>query len=499
MHDEDHAHDPVPGVGEELEGVERLTLTSVGIDIGSSTTHAAFSRLSLRREASHSARFTVAGRQELYRSPILLTPYLSATRIDAEAVIGFLARCHAAAGLAPDRIDTGAVVITGEALKKENAQPILEHFAREGGRFVCASAGPMHEALLAAHGSGAVALSRHHSNAVLDVDIGGGTTKISVVRAGRIEKTMAIEIGARLVAFDEAMRITRLEQPGRTILAALGPAPELGDALSPEQGRAAAELMADMLFDIIGGGAPGALAERLMLIDSQPGQPLGAVDHLVFSGGVAEYVYGREAGSFGDLGPWLGAALRTRARKHLAPGVLIGAAEGIRATVIGAGEYTLQASGATSYIAATAPLPARGLQVAHAAIDKSLSDGEIRAALAGALRKYDASIIEQRLALALTLLGQPDYAYLRRLAEAIRTLAGPSEGAPLFLVLDQDVARSLGGILAEELRLERPLVVVDGIEVGDLDYLDIGRPLGSSEIIPITVKSLVFGLRSRSG
>ena len=500
MHDEDHhALEAMPAGGEELEGVERLTLRSVGIDIGSSTTHAGFSELTLRREGRHSARFIVAGRRELYRSPIILTPYLSGTRIDAESVITFVAGCYRAAAIAPDAVDTGAVVITGEALKKENARPILEHFAREGGRFVCASAGPMHEALLAAHGSGAVALSRHHRNAVLNVDIGGGTTKISVVRAGRIERMMAIEIGARLVAFDADMRITRLEQPGRTILAALGQAAEVGQSLAPQQGRALAEKMADLLFEAIIGGRADALAEQLMLSDSQPGRPIGGIDHLVFSGGVAEYVYGRETESFGDLGPWLGAALRDEARLRLAQGVLIGATEGIRATVIGAGQYTLQASGTTSSIAAPAALPAHGLQVVHAAIDKRQSTSEICMALAAALGRYDADRIGGEMALALTILGQPDYPYIRRIAEAIQALAAGEAMEPLFVVLDQDIAKSLGSILVEELRLPRPAVILDGIEAADLDYLDIGRPLGTSEVVPVTVKSLIFGLRSKSG
>ena len=63
---------------------------------------------------------------------------------------------------------------------------------------------------------------------------------------------------------------------------------------------------------------------------------------------------------------------------------------------------------------------------------------------------------------------------------------------PLFIVLDADVAKSLGGILKEELGLEQDVVVVDGIDVGDLDYLDIGRPMGVSEVVPVIVKSLVF-------
>jgi ethanolamine utilization protein EutA len=485
---------------EELDGIERLTLTSVGIDIGSSTTHAVFSRLILRREgAGHSARFVVTGRDELSRSPILLTPYLSGMIIDTEAIAAFIQGCYDAAGFTTDEIDTGAVVITGEALKKENAQPILERFSQESGRFICASAGPMHEALLAAYGSGAVAMSRHHRNDVLNVDIGGGTTKISVIRDGRIVKMMAVEIGARLIAYDEAMTISRLERPAITIMRTLGHTIAVGDTLSPAQRQAFAARMTDVLFDIIGGHNGDPLSAQLLLIDSQPDMPIEAVDHLVFSGGVSEYVYEREATAYGDIGPWFGAAVRDRAKNVLKRGVLLRPAEGIRATVIGAGEYTLQASGLTSYIAAPNLLPVRGLQVAHAAIDKRQSRESVEATFAAALRKYDAKHLDGRLALALSVTGQPDYAYVRRMAEGVQRLAHPDGRTPLFVILDLDVAKSLGSVLVEELGVANPVVVVDGIEVGDLDYLDIGRPLGTSEVIPITVKSLVFGIRSRSG
>lgn len=503
MHDDDdHAFEETSGTegGEELEGIERLTLRSVGIDIGSSTTHAVFSRLTLRREgAGHSARFVVAGRDELYRSPILLTPYLSATRIDTDQVTTFVERCYDEAGFKPGEIDTGAVVITGEALKKENAQPILEHFAREGGRFICASAGPMHEALLAAHGSGAVAMSRHHRNAVLNVDIGGGTTKISVIRAGSIVRMIAVEVGARLIAYDGDMTITRLERPARTIMTTLGHEVALGGRLSQAQREAFAERMTDVLFDIIGGRHRDPLTEQLMLIDSQPDAAISDVDHVVFSGGVSEYIYGRESAAYGDIGPWLGQAVRGRSQSALKPGMLVRSAEGIRATVIGAGEYTLQASGTTSYISAPSVLPVHGIQVAHAFVTKQQSSDELDVALAAALRKYDASHLTGGLALAVSVAGQPDYPYLHRIAEGLVRLADPQDRSPLFVILDVDVAKSLGSILVEELEVSRPVVLVDGIEVGDLDYLDIGRPMGSSEVIPITVKSLVFGMRSKSG
>ncbi len=487
---------------EDIEGIEKFTLYSVGIDIGSSTTHTIFSRLVLRREgAGLSAKFVVTNRDVLYRSPIMLTPYSSGTTIDTESVRDFIERSYEDAGFTPDDVDTGAVVITGEALKKENAQPILEYFSEESGRFICASAGPMHEALLAAFGSGAVGISKSHANSVLDVDMGGGTTKISLIRGGEIAQMVAIEVGARLIAYDDDdMTITRVEQPARTIMSTLGHELEVGAKLTEEQREQFAEKMTDILFDLISGGDLEPLTEALLLTEPLNVSSLHDVDHVVFSGGVSEYVYDRTSDSYGDIGPWLGRRVRERAAGSFQPGVLITPAEGIRATVIGAGEYTLQASGSTSYISTPDVLPVRGVQVARAFINKEQTAEEMESAIAGAVGKYDLTKLPSSMVLAMSISGQPDYWYIRRLAESIiKSVEDEPAGAPVFLVVDVDVAKSLGGIIKEELGLDRAVIAIDGIEVGDLDYVDVGRPMGASEVIPVTVKSLVFSIRSQSG
>ena len=507
MHDEDEMHEAdvmelLEGDDvEEIEGIEKFTLYSVGIDIGSSTTHTIFSRLILRREgAGLSSKFVVTSREILYRSPILLTPYLGGTLIDVEKVTAFINKSYEDAGYTPEDIDTGAVVITGEALKKENAQPIIEHFSEDSGRFICASAGPMHEALLAAHGSGAVGMSKHHANAVLDIDMGGGTTKVSLIQGGEIVQMIAVEIGARLIAYDDDRTITRVEQPAHTIMKALSDDVEVGGKLTPEQERAFSEKMTDILFAVVSGGELDPLSASLMLTDPLHYDSLDAIDHIVFSGGVSEYIYEHTTESYGDVGPVFGAIVRERAAATLKPGVLVTSAEGIRATVIGAGEYTLQASGSTSYISTADVLPVRGIQVARALIDKEQSEEEVRAAIVAALGKYDVAQLGGDMALALSLAGQPDYWYIRRVADAIASVTGDAPpGTAAFIVLDIDVAKSLGGILKEELNVDRSVIAIDGIEVGDLDYIDIGKPMGVSEVIPVTVKSLVFALRSASG
>ena len=474
----DHLHLAPGETAHDVDGIESLSLTSVGIDIGSSTSHLVFSHLILRRRgADLSTRFEVSQRDVLYRSPILLTPYTSATSIDVEALRAFFDTQYRQAGLTPASIDTGAVVITGEALNKENARPIAELFAQHSGKFICASAGPNHEALLAAHGCGAVALSKAANMTVLNLDVGGGTTKLALIRGGAVVSTAAVSVGARLLAFDPEGRVARVEPPVRLYL---GRDVEPGALLDEEVRSTLAAGMADVLLRLMDGHLP---AQRALMVTPEGLADYGGlstVDCLVFSGGVAEYIYQHDRSAYGDLGPLLGEAIRERLKALPVKLAVREPAEGIRATVIGAGEYTIQASGMTSCLSDLDALPAFGLQVLRPLPGQPL---------ASALAKFDLASYGPGLALALSIDGQTSYPRVRAIAEEIAQLVGAQ---PLFLLLDADVAKSLGGILKEELHLPGPVIAVDGIDVGDLDYVDIGRPLGVSESVPVTVKSLMF-------
>lgn len=497
MHEDDeypeHFHEEVEGSSEEIEGLEMFTLKSVGIDIGSSTTHLIFSKLTLRREgAALSARFKVTAREILFRSKIMLTPYLSGTSIDTDKVKDFIHEGYRQAGFTAADIDTGAVVITGEALKKENAKPIVQFFAKDSGKFICASAGPNHEALLAAYGCGAVDLSKARKATVMNVDMGGGTTKFSLIRDGEVTQTAAINIGARLVAFDPQGIVTRIEEAARVILKELGYTVELGRPLDEPAKEPFASLMAKVTFEVIQGGPHSPLAKSLMITDSFNGyKGIAELDHIVFSGGVSEHIYEHDHTAYGDMGPLLARAIRAELARIPKKDLLRQPTEGIRATVIGAGEYTIQASGNTSYISSPKVLPAFGLKVVRPYFDE---DTSVEVAVERALAKFDLNEFIPGLVLALSLRAQPDYPLIRRLGEGIAKVVAkaPAFKTPLYLALDLDVAKSLGGVLKEELEVQQEVIAVDGIDVGDLDYIDIGSPMGVSEVLPVTVKSLMF-------
>ncbi|MDO8562830.1 MAG: ethanolamine ammonia-lyase reactivating factor EutA, partial [Candidatus Limnocylindria bacterium] len=210
IHFPDHHVDDEPPVAGALDDggdagwlQDNVVLTTVGIDIGSATSHLMFARLHLQRLARElSSRFVVVEREVLHRSPILLTPYRDDATIDVEALGAFIHRAYAEAGLAREAIDTGAVILTGVALQRANAAAVAGLFAEEGGRFVCASAGHGLEALLAAHGSGSVAASAASGETILNVDIGGGTSKLALAIGGDVAAVSAIAVGARLITFD---------------------------------------------------------------------------------------------------------------------------------------------------------------------------------------------------------------------------------------------------------------------------------------------------------
>src|SRR5215216_6403073 len=197
--------------GRSLVDEDEIVVLSVGVDIGSSTSHLVFSRIVLERLDS---RYVVSKRETFYQSDILLTPYSTGREetIDSDALGAFIERQYKDANVDPDEIDTGALILTGVAVRRRNARKIGELFARQAGKLVAVSAGDSLESILAAYGSGAVARSIRDQGRVMNVDVGGGTTKIAVCADGRVVAVTALDVGARLVVIDAGERIVRVEE-----------------------------------------------------------------------------------------------------------------------------------------------------------------------------------------------------------------------------------------------------------------------------------------------
>ncbi|HEV7662180.1 MAG TPA: ethanolamine ammonia-lyase reactivating factor EutA [Chloroflexota bacterium] len=469
---------------------DRIVLTSVGVDIGSSTSHLLFSRLELERQDN---RYVTVTRDVLYQSDILLTPYTGATTIDGAALGAFIERQYLAAGLQRAQVDTGALILTGVALLRDNARAIADLFAGEAGRFVAVSAGDNLEATMAAHGSGAVTLSQSRGT-VMNVDIGGGTTKVVICRDGQTSELMAIDIGARLVACDAEGRVTRLEPAGRDIAQRLGISLQLGQPVSSEDLQRIAAYMVDELFGEISVG-DAASARHSQLLRTPPLSDRRGINALTFSGGVSEYIYGTASQTFGDLGPLIAHEINCRQSELGAPIEL--SVGRIRATVIGASQYTIQVSGSTIYLSPLDVVPIRNVPVImpHFPWQADEFDAEtIRQAIHDALRRFDLLDARGPVALAAQWEGSATYGRIKAFcAGALQAMqAHLDNGQPLILVFDSDIGGLLGLHVREELRLSLPIVSIDGVDLREFDFIDIGEFIPTSGAVPVVIKSLVF-------
>jgi ethanolamine utilization protein EutA len=475
--------------GRTLAEEDEICLLTVGVDIGSSTSHLVFSRLVLERL---DARYVVSERETFYQSDILLTPYAGHEEIDAAALGAFLARAYADAKVDPDEIDTGALILTGVAVRRRNARRIGELFARQAGKLVAVSAGDSLEAVLAAHGSGAVARSIGDQATVLNVDVGGGTAKIAVCRDGKVIDVTALDVGARLVVLDSAGRVERIEEAGRRFAAEQGLTLVEGAFLDPERRRALAASMADRLFEAIDGGQPTAAGTGLLRLD--PLSWHGAIAQVSFSGGVAEYIYGGDSKSFGDLGLMLAAEIRARSERRGLQ--LVRTDARIRATVIGASQYTMQVSGSTIFVAPLEVLPLRNIPVIapELGLEAERIDGALVAvSIKAALQRLD---LDDGSPVAMFVPWRGSATFHRLDAFCRGVAAGFAEviahGHPIVLAGDGDVGGLIGIHLREEIRLATPIVSIDGLELREFDYIDIGAMVESSGAVPVVIKSLIF-------
>ena len=434
--------------------------------MGTTSTQMIVSRLTVQNRASEFAvpELQITDRQILYESPVHFTPLQSDSLIDAPALRALILREYEKAGLRREDVDTGAVIVTGETSRKENAAQVTQALSDLAGDFVVATAGPDLESVLAAQGSGAVEDSGRTGKTLLHMDIGGGTANLSLIRNGEIDATGCLNVGGRLVKFGPDGRISYVSP----VLSGLFDAP-LGAC--PEEGQldALCDTLARALEAAAGLIQAPELLRKLTTEGTRPLplQPPGEAVIPSFSGGVADCIaQDFPDGAFGDLGPRLGRAIR---RSRLCRGEYRLGAQAIRATVIGAGCHSTTLSGSTVFCRDVA-LPLKNLRALPWAPGQSLSPEER----------------EGPWILALAGLPAPGYDQVRALAE---TILGAFPQGALWICVEQDMAKALGQALA--CRTDRPILCIDRIRLPAGSYLDIGSPAGPA--FPVVVKTLVFG------
>ena len=437
-------------------------LKSIGLDIGTSTTQMILSELTVENRASSFAvpDMDISGRKILYQSPIHFTPLLSPSRMNADGIRAIVEAEYRAAGITRQEVDTGAVIITGESSRKENARAVLDALSELAGEFVVATAGPDLESVLAAQGAGAVAWSAESGKTVLHMDIGGGTSNLALIQDGRITATGCLNVGGRLLKLDETGKITYLSPvlDGLTDFS-------LGQKVTREQVEPLAKLLTEVLEMAAGLRPENELFRKLYtkesVIASQWAHRRGNLPNdltISFSGGVADCIEQSHPWlAFGDMGPVLGKAIR---ESRLCQGEYRLGEQTVRATVIGAGCHSAQLSGSTVF-ARNVKLPLKNLPVIPWG-RQSDTPGVL------AVESTDGG-----------------YGEIRKLAQQL----GTWHQKELYLAMEQDMAKALGQVLALEFP-DRPILCLDRLRLSEGSYLDVGSPVGPA--FPVVIKTLIM-------
>ena len=473
-------------------------ILSVGIDVGTSTTQLVFSKISMENTSGYFTvpRISVVGKDIIYKSEIYITPLATETIIDGAKIKEIVAREYSKAGISRDDVDTGAVIVTGESSRKENAEEVIKNLSEFAGDFVVSTAGPDLESVIAGKGSGAYTYSMDNDCVVVNLDVGGGTTNIVVFDSGTVVSKSCFNIGGRLLKFDDNSVCTYVSPAAQIIADAIGADITKGRTVSEKDLKALTDKMAELLCQSLGLAEKESLLEKVRTRESSvlslPGRKISRV---FFSGGVADCIENDYPNPlyFGDIGVYLGKSIK---RSPLfESGLAVSGDETIRATVVGAGTYTTSISGSTIDYSSSV-LPLKNIPALK------LDDGEQELCfngdysfLADKIRWFQSQSSSETIVVAMPGLNNPGYQQIRKLAECFSRAfneALPSN-VPALIILENDMAKALGLYIKTELKSDHCLVCIDGLKVDYGDYVDMGRPVMGGLVIPVIIKTLVFG------
>jgi len=434
-----------------------------------------------------SNRFILINREIIYEGNIIFTPLIDRYTIDIEAIIEFCKAEYKKAGITSEMVDTGAVIVTGETAKKQNAAEIVRRLSSESGKFVSASAGPNFESLLGAMGSGTVDLSRERQNTILNIDIGGGTSNLAISSKGDVLSTSCINVGGRLLGIDENFKIWRIDGPSEIVMEALNMDYKIGDIIPEEDVKIIAREYAKTLLDVMRSPATSKIAKQLMMTEDLDFSIL--IDEVSFSGGVAEMIYDKNnEETYDDIGKYLAEEIKYLLDDFDLP--LIEPENKIRATVIGAGSFSLSVSGSTCYYDETIKLPLVNIPVVP--VNVNLREENLKDKVNLALNNFDMKEGKDMFVLYFKDLINPNdlSIFAKEIEKALPNSAANKE--LILIILGFDGAKILGITLKNETLIKNNLFCLDELDLEAGDWIDIGAPLKDGEAFPITIKSLVF-------
>ena len=453
------------------------SLLSVGLDVGTTSTQLIVSRLTVANKASSFAvpEMEIAQREVLYRSPVHFTPLLEGNLVDGDKIRTIMEQEYKNAGISRSDVDSGAVIITGETSRRENAKAVLSALSEYAGEFVVATAGPALESMLAARGAGAVAYSQQTGETVLHMDIGGGTSNLALIEKGKVVCTDCLNVGGRLIKLTETGKITYIS-PVLQGICSFSP----GDVVTPTDLENVAATLVEALEMAAGLRQPSELLSSLRSAELGEHRGCDVKNATIsFSGGVADCIEREHPPfAFGDMGPILGQAIR---KSRLCQGSYRLGTETIRATVIGAGCHSAQLSGSTVFCQ-NVPLPMKNRPVVTLTPEEqSLPPEQLSAVIRGKFGSQDSLCV-----LSLPGFSSPHYQQIRTLAEGI----AQAWDSTLLVAVETDMAKALG----QAISLRRPensgILCIDRVRLTDGDYLDVGNPIGPA--LPVVVKTLIL-------
>ena len=473
-------------------------------NVGTSTTQVVFSKLQMDNAGGYFSvpRVAIVDKEVVYKSEIYMTPLKTDVLIDTEALRDIVAAEFRKAGYRPEDTDSGAVIITGESARKENADAVLKSLSGFAGDFVVSAAGPDMESLIAGKGSGAWQYSMDHHCRVANLDIGGGTTNVVLFEDGETAARGCLDIGGRLICMDSQGMITKVSPAAAVMAQAAGVSVHIGDrgdekALSAvtRQMAAALNVYLGVGTDTSAGGKADAILRQIKTPGSSDFPVPEKVQAVFFSGGVADLIYHESADTwaYGDIGVMLGRAIRESRLftdfQKMEPG------ETIRATVVGAGTYTTTISGSTiTYSGDIFPL--KNIPVIK--LDEELQEACFAGETEPVIRRIQWVLGQndaERFILAMPGKRDPGYTEMKRAAASIRQIMDRVQlpGEPILLVIESDIAKAMGQMIRQQPDLKRQVVAIDSIHVEDGEYVDMGKPMMNGMVIPVVVKTLIFG------
>ena len=478
---------------------DKTAILSVGIDVGTSTTQVVFSKLQMDNAGGYFSvpRVAIVDKEVVYKSEVYMTPLKTDVLIDTDALRDIVAAEFRKAGYRPEDTDSGAVIITGESARKENSDAVLKSLSDFAGDFVVSAAGPDMESLIAGKGSGAWQYSMDHHCRVANLDIGGGTTNVVLFVDGETLARGCLDIGGRLICMNPQGIITKVSPAAAVMAQAAGVSVSVGDRCDELKLTAVTRQMAAALNAYLGVGTKDidAILRQIKTPGSSDFPVPEKVQAVFFSGGVADLIYHESADTwaYGDIGVLLGRAIRESRLftdfQKMEPG------ETIRATVVGAGTYTTTISGSTiTYSDDIFPL--KNIPVIK--LDEELQEACFAGETEPVIRRIQWVLgqnDEEHFILAMPGKRTPGYMEMKRAAASIRQIMDRVQppGEPILLVIESDIAKAMGQMIRQQPDLKRQVVAIDSIHVEDGEYVDMGKPMMNGMVIPVVVKTLIFG------